>query len=278
MTARWRQRAGVFDPRPPQDFPIASVAWVVLCRGSSPHLSGLSQRMHKENVMKTSIKALASCALLSSTSTALADAQPLRSSDGTQQADKAQGEPVTTGDVDHEGLMVRMSGGAAAFGAGFSPKGGAEFGVGAVGPALNLMVGKSIYPNLALHVDLLAIGSDSARVGADHRSDEFSADGVGLGAVGLGATYYVMPLDLALSGSLMVAAMGLEAKDGRTWETDGAMLMKLDVVKEWQVSRDWGLGLGLTAFAGGGEGDDDDGQHFEAGVGGASINLVATYF
>jgi hypothetical protein len=76
----------------------------------------------------------------------------------------------------------------------------------------------------------------------------------------------------------MFAKLGAETRDEQAYETDALFLGKVDVAKQWQVSGDWGLGVGASIFAGRGWGTDSEDQDLRAGVGGATVNMVATYF
>ncbi len=177
----------------------------------------------------------------------------------------------------HEGLMLRLSGGAAAFGAGIKSDTKSDFGVGGVGPNLSIAVGTSILPNLALHLDAEAIGAAESRAGEDDE-ESFESDGVGMAAAGLGATYFIMPYDIGLSASFLFAKFGAETRRDETYESDAAFLGKFSVSKEWGLADHWGMGVNVSAFAGGGWGKDYDEEEIQMALGGASVNFVATYF
>jgi hypothetical protein len=195
--------------------------------------------------------------------------------DPTVDARSGQGP---SGGFRHEGFVLRMSGGIAVMGLGVEPEQSAEVGVGATGHTVNVMIGGYVTRNLALHADFIGVESGYAR--ADVEGDGESsvvAEEFTMGAGGIGMTYFVMPYNLGLTGSLMLARVSAETRFGQSYTTDYALIGKFGVTKEWAVSQDWALGVGATALLGYGQGDDATGEDFQAGVAGLSLNFVASY-
>lgn len=180
----------------------------------------------------------------------------------------------------HEGLLLRMSVGVGALGAGVEFDDGTELGIGGVGPSLDMHIGYAVVPNLAVHANFMTMGSADMRAEETHsdEADWEGPDAFGTAGLGVGVTYYIMPLDLGLSLSALYAGVALETEQDDRLETDAAVLGKLDVTKEWAVSETWGLGVGGSVYAGKGRGEDADGVNFDTGIGGAALNLTATYF
>jgi hypothetical protein len=181
------------------------------------------------------------------------------------------------GKKDHEGLMLRLSGGVAAFGGNIKPDQGAEFGVGGVGPSLGAALGASVAPNLAVHLDLMTVGTIQPGTEDTAQNEYANPDGFGMDAIGAGVTYYFMPLDLGITAAALYADVAMKNEEEDMLKTDGAVFGKLDVTKEWAVSDNWGLGIGGSLYAGHGFGSDDV-QDFKADLAGATINFTATYF
>lgn len=207
---------------------------------------------------------------------AVAQAQGVVSREPTSTADQG----VQAADSEsgaHEGFMLRMSTGFSGVGVGIAPERSAELGAAAGGGALNLMIGTSIVPNLVLHADLMAVGGSDVRAEVDDGSDDFEGEDFGMGAAGLGVTYFIMPYNLSLTGSLMMGAFELETRPDQTYTTDYLVLGKIGIGKEWAVSQNWGLGVATNLFAGSGEGEDSNNEDFETGFMGASVNFTATY-
>jgi hypothetical protein len=220
--------------------------------------------------MTTFIKCAALAAFL-----APAAAQAQGMADASSISDQGV-ESTPTHKDSHEGFMLRMSSGYAAVGVGIQPKYSEEIGAAAGGPTLNVMIGRSVLPNLILHADLMGVGANDVRAKEDG-SNSFKADGFGMAAAGFGVSYYIMPYNLSLTGSMMYAGFGLETQDDDHYTTDYALLAKLGIAKEWAVSESWGLGVGGTAFFGSAHGEDQADESFDAGLAGGSINFIATY-
>jgi hypothetical protein len=178
---------------------------------------------------------------------------------------------------DHEGFMLRMSSGFSAIGVGVIPEDSPDVGAVAGGGTLNLKIGTSIVPNLVLHADLMALGASDVRAEVDDGSDDFDGEGFGMGAAGLGVTYFIMPYNLSLTGSLMYGAFELETEQDQVYTTDYLLLGNMGIGKEWAVSQNWGLGVLANLFAGSGKGEDSNDEDFETGFMGASVSFTATY-
>ncbi len=70
---------------------------------------------------------------------------------------------------------------------------------------------------------------------------------LGEAMIGGGITYYIMPSNIFLSGSLGIGGFTLIEDDNNTnVSTDNGFSMQLKVGKEWWVSKKWGLGVALT--------------------------------
>ena len=65
--------------------------------------------------------------------------------------------------------------------------------------------------------------------------------------IGIGATYYIMPTNVYLAGSIALAGGSL--KSGRvTIETDTGYGINVAIGKEWWVSDNWGIGVAGQLF------------------------------
>lgn len=146
----------------------------------------------------------------------------------------------------HDDVLVRVvlgMGGAGAEHAG-SPALKLDWtgGAGFAGAAL----GFSIAPNLILlgGVDYLLIINPKVKV--NDKSVTANDSRMSFLLLSLGVSYYVMPLNLYLSGSLGLAAARSSAPGWQAASNTGAGLgLQLDVGKEWWVSADWGMGVAL---------------------------------
>ena len=188
-------------------------------------------------------------------------------------SESSEGESVLT----HEGFMLRLSGGLALLGAGIEPSRGVEFGAGGVGQAFSLSIGGYVARNFALHGDVYAASSGYTVTETDEEGSVAHADHFTLGAVGMGITYFVMPYNWSVTGSLMLGDMSLRPENGVTYDTDYAVFGKFGVAKQWPVSDYWGLGIGANVMFGYGKGEDSNEEKFDGGMGGFGVDFVATY-
>lgn len=147
---------------------------------------------------------------------------------------------------DHEeGFFLRLSGG---FGSARTEVTDGGSTTSYSGPAAdgNFAIGGIVAPNLALHGTLFGWGIANPDVETGLGS--FQADGdLSLGAFGGGVTYWFMPVNLYLSGS--IGAGKLDYSEGNvTSRSSYGFIADLTLGKEWWVGENWGLGvaLGLT--------------------------------
>lgn len=145
------------------------------------------------------------------------------------------------GDRDHlSGFFLRLSAGV---GAASTEIEAMDTKVKFSGPSgdLNFAIGAIVAPNLALHGTLF--GWSMTNPDAEIGDVEGELDGdLTLGAVGVGLTYYLMPANVYLSGSVGIGSLNLEADD-EDLESDNGMVIDLTIGKEWWVGRNWGLGV-----------------------------------
>jgi hypothetical protein len=152
------------------------------------------------------------------------------------------GEPRT-----HDGFFLRLSGGFGAASTKFEASGLSEE-VSSNGSAdVNLAVGAMLRPNLAVHgtmwgwlledpdVELAITGSPTLTGTLDGDVD--------MNAIGGGLTYYFMPINVYLTGSVGFATLTVSGSDNASVETDSGFALDLGVGKEWWVGNSWGLGL-----------------------------------
>jgi hypothetical protein len=107
---------------------------------------------------------------------------------------------------------------------------------------MGLAIGGSVVEGLALHVDLQSTWLLSPDAEVNGRDVDFDAN-IGMQSLGLGVTYYFMPVDLFLSGSLGIGRLAFETDSGQTKETSVGFTLNTLVGKEWWVGSDWGIGV-----------------------------------
>lgn len=147
----------------------------------------------------------------------------------------------------HDGLFVRVALGGGTASAKISPPGGSLEFSGTAGD-VDLAIGKSLNPNFALHASLWgwsASKPDAELVITGLGSDKQGVDGtVTMGAVGLGGTYFFMPLNAYVTGSVGLARLKVEDnQSGADGNSDSGFGFQVAVGKEWWVGQNFGLGV-----------------------------------
>ena len=150
------------------------------------------------------------------------------------------GEPRT-----HDGFLLRLSVGAGTGGSEIDDPVFGSIDLSGTPYDVNIAIGGMVAPNVGLHATLFgwSISDPDADVtipGLGTASGTLNGDAT-LAAFGGGITYYVMPLNLYLSGSLGFGS--LELSGDVEGETDDGMVVDLTVGKEWWVGDSWGLGV-----------------------------------
>ena len=147
-------------------------------------------------------------------------------------------------DKDHEGgffLRLSAGGGPAAteFDDGVST---IEFS-GSSGD-VNLAIGGIVSPNLALHATVFGWLVEDPDLKISGLGGQVQGD-LDLSALGVGVTYYFMPINFYVSSSVGIGSLTIEG-GGIAGETGSGPVFDLSVGKEWWVSSRWGLGLAVA--------------------------------
>jgi len=107
---------------------------------------------------------------------------------------------------------------------------------------LNFAIGGAVGENLIVHGTLAGWSIDSPDVELNNLSGEARDASASLGGIGPGVTWYAMPANLYLSGSLLLTGFSIDGP-GDNYESDPGVSIDLTVGKEWWVGNNWGLGL-----------------------------------
>ncbi len=143
---------------------------------------------------------------------------------------------------DHDGgFFLRLSGGLGGADSGPEIPGEDPQLSGASGD-VNLAIGGVVSPGLALHGTLWGWSISEPTVEWADEEGWFPGD-LSLSAIGGGVTYYFMPANLYLSGSLGFATLSLDVGHTQLGESDTGLAMDFTVGKEWWVGARWGLGV-----------------------------------
>ena len=172
----------------------------------------------------------------------------------------------------HDGFYLSISPGIA-FGesrADLTEAGGSWDNITYSGPGgiLDLKIGGALTPNLILSGDFISRsvrGPKAETVGGaeDLDDDVVLTDGT----LGVGLTYYVMPANLFLSGTIGVGRFVLtnptdDDDDDEQIETNPGFSLHAKIGKEWWVSDNWGLGVAAGYGWMGAERDEDSDADF----------------
>ncbi|MFC1573396.1 hypothetical protein ACFL6M_07340 [Candidatus Eisenbacteria bacterium] len=106
---------------------------------------------------------------------------------------------------------------------------------------LNFAIGAIVSPNLAIHGTLFGWMVEDPDVKLGSETATMPNANLDLSAIGAGLTYYLMPSNFYLSGSLGIGTLTIDTALGES-STDPGLAVDLTVGKEWWVSDRWGLG------------------------------------
>lgn len=152
--------------------------------------------------------------------------------------------PAQAGDRAHDnGFFLRLSGGGGSASTDLE-YGGSKLKLDGTTADLNVAIGAIVARNLALHGTLWGWAISNP----DMTLDGFTAESNGnlmLSAVGVGLTYYFMPVNMYLSGSVGAGQLTAE-EDGHTSDSDKGPIVDITLGKEWWVGSSWGLGVALS--------------------------------
>jgi hypothetical protein len=148
----------------------------------------------------------------------------------------------------HDGFFLSLSCGPNSSEISVEVKGQNDVNYSGTGPVFDLKIGGAIKENLILHATLTTnyvAGPELITNGvSQHTSNNLL---IGEDFIGGGITYYIMPSNTFLSGSLGFGNFRIMDTDAETSGTsDKGFGMQLKVGKEWWVSKRWGLGIALT--------------------------------
>jgi hypothetical protein len=169
---------------------------------------------------------------------------------------------------EHDGFFLRL---ALGFGGGvWGPDSDSSVEFSGVSGGADIAIGGVIAENLALHATLFSTVLFDPEITVDgevvETLENASLNG---GGFGVGATYYVMPLNLYFSGSLGFGTAQLTFDDGTTMEegeTLSGYAVDFVVGKEWWVSSQWGIGAALQVVYINTNTANDDGRLSGTGV------------
>jgi hypothetical protein len=147
----------------------------------------------------------------------------------------------------HDGFFLRLAAGAGS-GGNKIEAGGDKLEISGTSGDLDIAIGAVVRPNLAIHGTLFgwSVSDPDVDVTISGVSGSGTAKGTAtISAVGGGATYYLMPANVYLSGSAGFGTFSFDPDTGSSAETDGGLALAFTAGKEWWVANSWGLGVAV---------------------------------
>jgi len=121
---------------------------------------------------------------------------------------------------------------------------------GGTGAQFDFKIGGAIQENLILHAVIISNSTAGPKYSSSGEyvsmSDDISINEVMI--IGGGLTYYLMPKNFFLSGSVGIGHFSLidNKNNNLNITSDNGVSVQLKFGKEWWVSKNWGLGVALT--------------------------------
>jgi hypothetical protein len=170
-----------------------------------------------------------------------------------EQGDWDPWEHPTPDTHNHDGFFVRLAigvGGGVA--SGNNSRFVGDLSLSGAGFGTSIAIGGALTNNLILNADLFqatlfnpSVHQDGHHVGdaSDVGHDLGVGEDVELAGLGIGLTYYIMPVNMYLAGSFGFGKAEFEAGSGERAGSDFGFASNVMVGKEWWVGSDWGLGV-----------------------------------
>jgi hypothetical protein len=151
---------------------------------------------------------------------------------------------VFAGPRDHaNGFFLRLSAGGGVANSSIDAGSGVDLKLDGTAGDINFAIGGMIAQNLALHGTLW--GWSVSDPDADLGGMTGTVDGsITLSALGGGITYYIMPANVYLSGSVGGGTLDAEGP-GSSGSSDLGLVIDVTLGKEWWVGNSWGLGVAI---------------------------------
>jgi len=143
----------------------------------------------------------------------------------------------------HDGFLLRLSLGFGYENLSVEDGIGTSTDVGGFGAGTSIGIGGIVADNLAINADLFGAAVVSPNVEQNGvELGEADDTSVSLSGIGVGATYYIMPVNVYVALSLGFAATSITI-DGSKFESDSGFAMNAMVGKEFWVGDEWGIGV-----------------------------------
>ncbi len=155
------------------------------------------------------------------------------------QSDQERGHPA------HSGLFISMSGGLTYISINDDITNGpySNMQFKGIGGGFDIKLGAVVKDNFILHGDIITVSSGSINITADgNEIGTISGDNsIGMIMFGGGATYYFMPQNVFISGTMGVGGFSVTT-DGESLNTQKGFGLYMKLGKEWWISKGWDIG------------------------------------
>ena len=159
--------------------------------------------------------------------------------------------PPDPGHERHDGFYLRMM-----FGGGYRKASAStstdEVTISGTGPALTFAIGGALVDNVVIFGQLtIASALEPQLRSSTQGTTTLNNTDTDLFGIGVGLAYYVMPVNVYISGALLMSQLELSEhgnSDNSADLTDEGLGVDLTVGKEWWVSSNWGLGIAAQLF------------------------------
>ncbi|NTX06233.1 outer membrane beta-barrel protein [Myxococcus sp. CA051A] len=131
------------------------------------------------------------------------------------------------------------------------------------GATINLELGYALIENFIIYGKLFGTSTPNPDIQFGDTTIEGDDDGdvsSNYAALGVGATYYFMPVNLYISGAVVANQLSITQDGEREAETDSGVGLHFGLGKEWWVSNNWAVGIGGEVALGRIRSDNDDGD------------------
>jgi len=158
-------------------------------------------------------------------------------------------ERIESGVNRHDGWFFRAQLGAGPGLTTVEAPSGTEIKYEGAAAAFRMQFGYSFIDNLAVFIDEGYTSMADPDVSVNDNAVNNSDSSVFIQDIGIGLSYYFMPLNIYISASLLAHTLTFE---GSIFEGDSkkGAAVYLSVGKEWWVSDNWGIGVALFVFSG----------------------------
>ncbi len=156
----------------------------------------------------------------------------------------AQTESQEPGYQEHDGFFLSLSGGPS-YSNTKDKLQGFEITFSGVGFGLDVRIGGTVAENLILSGDITGWSITNPKTEVSGVGSATTEGSLFFSMYGAGLTYYFMPTNIFVSGSVGLGIYSVE-KNGTTGRTDPGIGVYVKAGKEWWTSAQWGLGFAVT--------------------------------